>query len=136
MKIKIVTFVLAITLFTSPLFAEDFFNPGTLIGSITGGLLANQIGKGSGKTVATAVGVLVGSQAGNWLYNKPKETQNSDYKSNNYYRVQVNEAYACDHIFDVDLRSACLSGVADRMRHAQLEAKDRAYKCGYYGQCY
>jgi uncharacterized protein YcfJ len=42
----------------------DDTTDGLLLGAIAGGLLGNQVGKGSGNTAATALGAVIGSQVG------------------------------------------------------------------------
>lgn len=49
--------------------------PGTIIGGAAGGVIGNQIGKGNGKTVATAAGAVIGALAGNQIGNANSDQQ-------------------------------------------------------------
>jgi uncharacterized protein YcfJ len=40
---------------------------GTIIGALTGGVLGNSVGKGSGKIVTTYLGTVIGATAGNGI---------------------------------------------------------------------
>ena len=46
----------------------DFLNLGSAIGGVAGGILGNQIGSGSGRTLATVGGVIAGAVVGNAIY--------------------------------------------------------------------
>lgn len=46
---------------------------GAVIGGIVGGLLGNQVGGGSGRTVATAAGVVGGAVAGNQIQQRNRD---------------------------------------------------------------
>jgi uncharacterized protein YcfJ len=76
---------------------------GGLVGAVTGGLLGSRIGGGSGKTLSTATGVIVGAHLGDGISRKRKETA-AEYVTTNqcatvfvedvvkrvdYYRVVV-----------------------------------------------
>lgn len=57
---------------------------GTVAGAVVGGLVGNQVGGGSGKTIATVVGVAGGAYAGHVLENRnrnaPAQTVSDDYR--------------------------------------------------------
>lgn len=56
-------------------------NIGTLLGGIAGGILGHQIGGGSGKTVATIGGAILGSAVGNNLSNSQKAYRAYEYET-------------------------------------------------------
>lgn len=47
---------------------------GLILGALAGGIIGNQIGSGSGRTIATVAGAGLGSYAGNEIGSKPKTT--------------------------------------------------------------
>lgn len=57
---------------------QSVVNPGTVGGAVLGGLAANHVGKGKGKTAATVAGTVAGAMAGNEIYkrmNDPDDAQ-------------------------------------------------------------
>lgn len=52
---------------------------GTIAGAVVGGILGNQVGKGSGKTAATVLGAAGGAYAGNQI-EKRNQQQSDAYK--------------------------------------------------------
>jgi outer membrane lipoprotein SlyB len=80
-----------------------------VIGAVVGGVLGNQVGKGSGRTAATAVGVLGGAVAGNAVEGR-KNPQNVEQG----YRLSIQLDQGGYRAYDVgnpgDLR------VGDRVR--------------------
>ena len=108
---------------------------GALIGGITGGILGNQIGGGSGKTLATGIGVLLGSMTGSAI------GQNMDRPPIVVYQSGVTPLNAvasgpCSNITNSGVRSSCERGHADRRREAQRRAERRAYRCSRYRKCW
>ena len=61
---------------------------GALLGSVVGGVVGHQIGSGSGRDVATAVGVIAGAVIGNGI-----EPQNSYESGAPSHEVPVGEYY-------------------------------------------
>lgn len=52
-----------------------------ILGAIAGGLLGNQVGGGNGKTAATAVGAVIGSQVGtNRVYTEMEQVCNTSWE--------------------------------------------------------
>jgi outer membrane lipoprotein SlyB len=56
--------LLTILLFAPLAARAETINLGTLVGAGLGGVIGNQIGKGTGNTVATVAGVILGGVAG------------------------------------------------------------------------
>jgi uncharacterized protein YcfJ len=54
---------------------------GLLIGSVAGGIIGNQVGKGRGKTVATVGGALIGGMVGHNLSRKNHHRRDDSYTS-------------------------------------------------------
>jgi outer membrane lipoprotein SlyB len=79
-----------------------------VIGAVVGGVLGNQVGKGSGRAAATGVGILGGAVAGNAIEgrNNSQEVQG--------YRLSVQLDHGGYRVYDVptpgDLR------IGDRVR--------------------
>jgi hypothetical protein len=55
--------------------APGAFSMGCIGGALAGGLLGNQVGQGDGKTVATAIGSVLGCNAGQNFQGSPAQTQ-------------------------------------------------------------
>jgi uncharacterized protein YcfJ len=70
---------------------------GMAIGAIAGGILGNQVGKGSGKDAATAAGVVAGAMVGNQLGrgNAPDATVQSEQR----------EVRSCRTVYDTQQRA-------------------------------
>mgnify|MGYP001028063276 CR=1 FL=1 len=118
---------------------------GTLIGATTGGLLGSQFGKGDGRLVTTALGVLIGATAGNAVgqhMDQPptivyRETARATAPRSNNRRLNNRRSNnQCSYIQNEGVRSSCERGLADRNRQIQKEAEQRAYQCSRYGRCY
>ena len=113
---------------------------GTLIGATTGALLGSQFGKGDGRLVTTALGVLIGATAGNAVgqhMDQPptivyRETARATAPRSNNRRLNNR----CSYIQNEGVRSSCERGLADRNREIQRQAEQRAYQCSRYGRCY
>jgi len=69
---------------------------GTLIGGVAGGILGHQIGGGSGKTVATVGGAIIGSIVGNNLsrrnYNNDNGYEYVTYETRRRCKTHYNES--------------------------------------------
>ena len=105
---------------------------GAVIGGTAGGILGNQIGGGTGKTIATGVGVLLGAMTGSAV------GENMDKPKTVIYQNKVNrvDCGPCCHIQNDGVRNSCEQGIADRRRHEQRQAEERAYQCSRFGRCY
>ena len=115
---------------------------GTLIGATTGGLLGSQFGKGDGRLVTTALGVLTGAMTGQRIGRHMDQPPTIVYRetarataprpNNRRYRRSNNQ---CSYIQNEGVRSSCERGLADRNRARQRQAEQRAYQCSRYGRC-
>ena len=56
---------------------------GAVIGGLAGGALANQVGKGDGRTAATLAGVVIGALIGNKVASNNDRPDNTNYRQNN-----------------------------------------------------
>ena len=118
---------------------------GTLIGATTGGLLGSQFGKGNGRLVTTALGVLTGAMTGQRIGQHIDRSVLMPVKTPHgttiVYRETVSVAAPqsnnqCNYIQNEGVRSSCERGLADRNRAIQRQAEHRAYQCSRYGRCY
>lgn len=99
---------------------------GGVVGGATGGLLGNTIGKGVGNKAAIATGAIggaiIGSEIGRGLINPVTQSPS----------VTISD---CSHITNTGVRASCERGSADKNRHEQREAEQRAYQCARYRKC-
>ena len=103
---------------------------GTLIGAAAVGLLGSQVGSGTGKLVATGLGVLAGAMAGQAV------GQHMDRPPTIVYRDAAPQSNnQCSDIEYDGVRSSCERGLADRRRELQKQSEQRAYQCSRYGKC-
>lgn len=88
---------------------------GAIVGGLVGGLLGNQVGGGSGKTAATAVGVVGGALVGNNM-EKNRAAQTSDMYQ---IRVRLDNGDSMTIVQDsvYDLRIGSQVRVADGRAH-------------------
>lgn len=90
--------------------AERQANPerqygGAIVGGLAGGILGHQVGGGSGKDVATALGVVLGAMAGDQLQNRDARSQydNGQYDNVGYETAQ-REVKRCRTVYDAQTR--------------------------------
>lgn len=83
---------------------------GAIVGGLAGGILGHQVGGGSGKDVATALGVVLGAMAGDQLQNRNAQSQydnvqysNSQYNNGGYETAQ-REVQRCRTVYDAQTR--------------------------------
>ena len=105
---------------------------GTLIGATTGGLLGSQFGKGDGRLVTTALGVLAGAMTGQRIGRHMDQPLTTIVPHRQTVRAANNQ---CSYIQNEGVRSSCERGLADRNRARQRQAEQRAYQCSRYGRC-
>ena len=112
-----------------------------MIGAGVGGLLGSQIGRGTGKLVATGLGVLAGAMAGNAVgqhMDRPPTIVYLDGSLNPsiVYRESAPQSNnQCSGIENDGVRSSCERGLADRRQELQRQAEQRAYQCSRHGNC-
>ena len=105
---------------------------GTIVGGITGAVVGNQFGKGTGKTAATALGAVIGAMTGNSVgahMDRPagQTVIIREPRRHNHYERPVRTG-RCSQYYDRGTRAACLRGLADRKRAQQEEREREAYK--------
>ena len=78
---------------------------GAIVGGLAGGILGHQIGGGSGKDAATALGVMLGAITGDRLANRDQGGQydNSQYENGQYESTQ-REVKRCRTVYDTQTR--------------------------------
>jgi len=80
---------------------------GAIVGGLAGGILGHQVGGGSGKDVATALGVVLGAMAGDRLENRNAQPQ-SQYDNGQYdnggYETAQREVKRCRTVYDAQTR--------------------------------
>ncbi len=83
---------------------------GAIVGGLAGGILGHQVGGGSGKDVATALGVVLGAMAGDQLQNRDARSQydNGQYSNSQYdnggYETAQREVKRCRTVYDTQTR--------------------------------
>ena len=107
---------------------------GTIVGGITGAVVGNQFGKGTGKTAATELGAVIGAMTGNSVgahMDRPAGQtviiREAPVQHGRHYHGRVRSG-SCSQYYDRGERAACLRGVADRKRAQQEEREREAYK--------
>ena len=96
---------------------------GAVVGGLTGAVVGNQFGSGSGKTAATALGAVIGAMSGAAV------GENMDKPNTVIYQNGVAPG-RCSNIQNAGVRSECQRGLADRRRAEQRQAERRAYRYG------
>jgi uncharacterized protein YcfJ len=90
--------------------SQDRQYGGAIVGGLAGGVLGHQVGGGSGKDVATALGVVLGAMAGDQLQNRDTRSQydNGQYSNNQYgnggYETAQREVQRCRTVYDAQTR--------------------------------
>lgn len=84
MKKIIVSAILVLPLLTTG--CANNQETGTVVGAVTGGIIGNQFGKGSGRVAATMAGVLVGGIIGNQI-GKDLDEEERQYAMEAEYRA-------------------------------------------------
>ncbi|MFZ2391154.1 MAG: glycine zipper 2TM domain-containing protein [Rhodoferax sp.] len=83
---------------------------GAIVGGLAGGILGHQVGGGSGKDAATALGVVLGAMAGDQLQNRDARPRydNGYYGSGPYddggYETAQREVQRCRTVYDAQTR--------------------------------
>ena len=109
---------------------------GTLIGAGAGGLLGSQFGKGDGRLVTTALGVLAGVMTGQRIGRHMDQPLTTIVPHRQTVRAAAPRSNnQCSYIQNEGVRSSCERGLADRNRARQRQAEQRAYQCSRYGRC-
>ena len=98
---------------------------GPILGGVAGGFVGNQFGKGTGNTVATAIGAVGGLLLGQRL----QQPQNMYPTVYNQPRQTVGAA-ACGQYRNPAARAQCNRGVADRLSAYQRAVERQAYNVG------
>jgi len=117
-----------------PAKANDF-PLGPILGGIAGGFIGNQFGRGTGNTVATAMGAVGGVLLGQGLQSPhaPHVTHGHgypNYRYRNRHRPYTRGAPRCGMYSNPAARAQCNRGVADRLRAYQREVERQAYMVG------
>jgi outer membrane lipoprotein SlyB len=95
---------------------------GAVIGAVVGGLIGNQVGGGSGRSVATAAGVVGGAVAGNAIEGN---TQQNGRTTIDGYRVSIQiEGSGATRVFDVPNPGDLRIGDRVRLRDGQISPID------------
>jgi uncharacterized protein YcfJ len=78
---------------------------GAIVGGLAGGILGHQVGGGSGKDAATALGVVLGAMAGDQLQNRDARSpyDNGRYDNGGYETAQ-REVQRCRTVYDAQTR--------------------------------
>ncbi len=90
--------------------SQDRQYGGAIVGGLAGGILGHQVGGGSGKDVATALGVVLGAMAGDQLQNREARSyyDNGQYSNNQYdnggYETTQREVKRCRTVYDAQTR--------------------------------
>lgn len=90
--------------------SQDRQYGGAIVGGLAGGVLGHQVGGGSGKDVATALGVVLGAMAGDQLQNRDARSpyDNGQYRNNPYdnggYETAQREVQRCRTVYDAQTR--------------------------------
>jgi uncharacterized protein YcfJ len=83
---------------------------GAIVGGLAGGILGHQVGGGSGKDVATALGVVLGAMAGDQLQNRDARSpyDNGQYSNSQYdngsFETAQREVKRCRTVYDAQTR--------------------------------
>ena len=126
MRKSLIVAALAATMMTAAIPAKaDDFPLGTILGGISGGFVGNQFGKGTGNTVATAVGAVGGVLLGQQLQHRPVNP-NVIYS----HPRQTVGAASCGQYRNPAARAQCNRGVADRLAAYQRAVERQAYNLG------
>ena len=83
---------------------------GTTLGGLAGALVGNQVGQGNGKVAATALGAVVGAQAGNFIEGPGYPQQ--QYPQQQYQQQYPQQGYATPNEGDGVLTGAAIGTVA------------------------
>ncbi len=90
--------------------SQDRQYGGAIVGGLAGGVLGHQVGGGSGKDVATALGVVLGAMAGDQIQNRDTRSQydNGQYSNSQYgnggYETAQREVQRCRTVYDAQTR--------------------------------
>lgn len=90
--------------------SQDRQYGGAIVGGLAGGILGHQVGGGSGKDAATALGVVLGAMAGDQLQNRDSRPQydNGRYDNGQYdnggYETAQREVKRCRTVYDAQTR--------------------------------
>lgn len=89
--------------------SQDRQYGGAIVGGLAGGILGHQVGGGSGKDVATALGVVLGAMAGDQLQNRDTRSpyDNGQYNNqydNGAYETAQREVKRCRTVYDAQTR--------------------------------
>ena len=110
-----------------PAKANDF-PLGPILGGVAGGFIGNQFGRGTGNTIATAVGAVGGVLLGQQLQRPIPPTHTHTHGG--YIPAPVVGASRCGLYRNPGARAACNRGVADRDRAYQRAVERQAYEIG------
>jgi uncharacterized protein YcfJ len=85
--------------------SQDRQYGGAIVGGLAGGILGHQVGGGSGKDAATALGVVLGAMAGDHLENRDSRPQyDSGQYDNGGYETAQREVKRCRTVYDAQTR--------------------------------
>ena len=115
--LMIVAVAAAVFNFSAPANAGDNDWLAPVMGGVAGGFIGNQFGKGTGNTIATAVGAVGGVLLG----------QNVVRQNQAQSVVVPNGIDPCGGYTNLGARAACARGIADRQLQAQINLERQAY---------